>query len=71
MSSPRRPSNEKIVCEACHNHFPADSPTCPTCKWQVGRHPESNEAALCTLRRIARAVESIRYYMWDDRQERR
>lgn len=67
---PRNSSNEKVVCEACHNHFPADSPTCPTCKWQVERKPTKEDMVLCTLRRIARATESMRYYMWEDRRER-
>lgn len=61
---------EKQVCRACANHFPADAPTCLVCKWQADQEPEHDAQVVCTLRRIARALDTMRYYMWEDRGRR-
>lgn len=67
----RNESNAKVVCIACANLFPADSPTCPTCKWRVkDKDPTVNNMVLCTLRRIARSADTIRYYMFEDRRSK-
>lgn len=67
----RRPGpGEKQVCQACANNFPAAAPTCITCKWPVDQRPTFNDEVLRTLRRIARALDTMRYYMWEDRGRR-
>jgi len=57
----RKPAKgEKVTCKACGNTFPADSPSCMTCKWFVEDKPTMDDEVLCTLRRIARALDTMR-----------
>jgi hypothetical protein len=60
-------SREKVTCKACGGTFPAEAPVCMTCKWPIDDKPTIDDEVLCTLRRIARALDTMRYYMWDDR----
>lgn len=63
----QKPIREKIVCEACGNNFPAGQPVCLGCRWPVEDRPDFNNQILYTLRRIARALDSLRFYAWEDR----
>lgn len=70
-STTRRPGpGEKQVCQACANHFPADAPTCMVCKWPNEVIPNGDQQVICLLHRIARALDTMRYYMWEDRGRR-
>lgn len=55
---------DKQQCAACGNMFPQKWDKCPCCHWPAfNTEPTNEDIAVRSLRRIARAADSISYYL--------
>jgi hypothetical protein len=67
-NKPPPKTKDKATCIACGGTYPADAPTCWSCKWRQDETPNDNDRVIAILLRMARQIDSMRFYMWQDRE---